>query len=486
MKMNNSDTGNKVIVVDLDGTLINSDLLHESMSKFLLKNPFSIIYIFFWILRGRAYLKNRIAEIIDIDISVLPYNQLTIDWIRQKKNSGHKVILATGSNEKYAQQISDHLNFFDEVLASNSKKNFTSFEKAKLLNDRFGKFGYEYLGNSKADIAVWMSAAKAHAINYSKDTGKFLQSFSRCGDLIEKNKNLLEKYEGYLKLLRPIQWLKNVLIFIPLIASHQFLDSSNLFSCLVAFIIFSLAASSIYIINDLVDIENDRHHRIKYLRPLASGSVSVVKAWIIWPCLMSFAIGYSFYFMKTSFFIIISFYCLISIAYSIWLKKYVILDILALASLYTIRVIAGSFVVNVPLSFWLIAFSVFIFTSLALVKRYNEILLIKKINNETPIKGRGYLGIDLHLISQMGICSAYISVLVLALYIQDPKTISMYTSPWIIWFTCPLLLFWLSRIWLLSHRSQLNEDPILFAAKDIVSWTVAVLFLITLLVARIY
>ncbi|MBU3609288.1 UbiA family prenyltransferase [Polynucleobacter wuianus] len=256
-------------------------------------------------------------------------------------------------------------------------------------------------------------------------------------------------------------------------------------SCLFAFLLFCLAASAVYLLNDIVDIESDRHHRFKKIRPLASGYLSLLIGWLSWPLLMITALGGSIFYMPPLFSISLLSYFLLTMAYSLRIKQYAVVDFLTLASLYTLRIVAGAFAISVPLSFWMLAFSIFIFTSLALVKRYSELRVSAELNPNDHIRGRGYVGTDLQLVSQMGVAAAYISILVLALYIQDPKTNSMYSSPGFIWLTCPLLLFWVSRIWLLAHRGILDEDPISFAARDIVSWMVAALFILVFALAGI-
>lgn len=276
---------------------------------------------------------------------------------------------------------------------------------------------------------------------------------------------------GYLKLFRFHQWVKNILLFVPLVAAHKLSETGLIISLIEAFIAFSLCASAVYIINDLADLEADKQHPTKRDRPFASGSVPIIHGIIIGALLLlaSSVIAMQ---LPINFFLALMVYFIITLGYSLKLKSIALVDVLLLAGLYTIRIIAGAYVVNVELSFWLLNFSIFIFFSLALVKRYSELLLLQSIDKD-KITGRGYQFDDLPLLRIMGIGSGFMSVLVLALYIDSPNIKILYEHPEYVWLLCPLFLYWISRIWLKTHRGLMHDDPVVFALRDYVSVLIA-------------
>ncbi len=291
-----------------------------------------------------------------------------------------------------------------------------------------------------------------------------------------------------LRAMRPHQWLKNLLVFIPLLAAHQYGDGSSVVKALFAFLIFGLTASSVYLLNDLVDIRDDRHHARKKHRPLASGRLSLLHGWLAWPLLLMLAavltspLGAG---LRIQFAASLAAYLLLTAAYSLKLKQIAIVDVLTLAILYTLRIIAGAAAIAVPVSFWLLSFSMFIFLSLAFIKRYSELWSAHAEGRSGVLRGRGYEAQDLQLVSSLGGSAGYTAVLVLALYIQDSHTASLYATPALIWLACPLLLFWISRAWLIAHRGQMHDDPIVFALKDPVSLGVTAVFAAVFFLARI-
>lgn len=274
--------------------------------------------------------------------------------------------------------------------------------------------------------------------------------------------------------LRPHQWIKNLLVFVPLLAAHSWRNPTSIIHSIIAFIVFCLMASSVYLLNDLIDLADDKHHHRKRNRPFAAGHINRLWGWVLWPILLVIAFTIAKIALSLTFMLVMSIYFLLTMAYSLRLKQYAIIDVLILACLYLLRIVAGGVTIHVLLSFWLLAFSLFFFLSLAFIKRFSELKLARDAGNDEKIRGRGYVHHDLELVSIMGVVAGYIAILVLALYIQDTHTAELYSAPQFIWLACPVLLYWISRIWLIAHRGNMHDDPIIFAMKDKISWLVVV------------
>lgn len=458
------------IVVDLDGTLILTDLLQESATQYLAHHPLGLFQLLAWLLPGRPNLKAQLATRCPLDPASLPYNQPLLDWLQAQKAQGRRLVLATASHRRQAEAVATHLGLFDEVLATEGTVNLKSARKRDALNARFGEKGYEYVGNEIADHAVWACASRAHVVSSSP---RFIEAVRRQ---LAPGEVFAAGGRGFTasvrRAMRPYQWVKNVLIFVPVLAAHRYADATALLQALAAFIAFSLTASSVYLLNDLVDVADDRHHPRKRNRPFAAGDLSLLQGWLLWPALLALAIGLACALLPSSFVALLGGYFLLTLAYSFRLKRLAMLDVLSLALLLTSRIVAGASAVGVSLSFWLLAFSMFIFVSLAFMKRFSEIKVAREAGRAGPLRGRGYMKEDLELVSSLGTSAGYVSVMVLALYIQDSRTAALYPQPQFIWAACPLLLFWLSRAWLIAHRGQMHDDPIIFALKDRTSWLI--------------
>jgi len=288
-----------------------------------------------------------------------------------------------------------------------------------------------------------------------------------------------------LKGMRLHQWVKNLLVLVPLFAAHRYGDPEALRQGLMAFVVFGLAASAVYLLNDLVDVTDDRYHASKRRRPFAAGDLSLLQGWLIWPLLLVAAFAAALLLLAPAFTLVLAGYIALTLAYSLYLKRRALVDVMSLAGLYTLRIIAGAAALSIELSFWLLTFSGFLFLSLAFVKRYSELLGARTDGRSEKIRGRGYFPGDLDMISTLGAVAGYISVLVLALYIQSPLTAQLYAHPEVIWLACPLLLYWISRTWLITHRGEMNDDPIVFALKDRTSWLVGGCFVAAFVVARV-
>ncbi len=481
--MRNAHEDSRPLVVDLDGTLIRTDLLVESASQFLIQNPLAFFKPLLWLLRGKTVLKTELAQRVRLDASALPYNTDVLDWLRAEKQSGRRLVLATASHRVLADQVAQHLQLFDEVLATEGDTNLKSTAKAQALVDRFGLAGFDYVGNDWPDMQVWAKAHTAHVVDAPAALLSRAQAQGPVGQVFRSD--LPSKPMAMLKAMRLHQWMKNLLVFVPLMAAHQYADASRDVLALMAFVVFSLTASSVYLLNDLVDVQDDRHHARKRHRPFASGALGLVLGWCTWPLLLLLAIGLSAAFMPVLFSVSLGVYFVLTVAYSLHLKQLAVVDVLTLAALYTLRIIAGAAAIDVAVSFWLLLFSMFIFLSLALIKRYSELKVARDAGKTGALRGRGYEPDDLELVSSLGGSAGFIAVLVLALYIQDGQAAHLYATPQLIWLACPVMLFWISRAWLIAHRGRMHDDPIVFALKDKVSWGVGVFMVAVLALARI-
>ncbi len=474
---------NRPLVVDLDGTLIHTDLLVESASQFVIQHPFEFWKPLLWLARGKTVLKTELAQRAQIDIAALPYNTSVLDWLRAEKQNGRYLVLATASHRQLADQVAEHLSLFDEVLATEGDVNLKSSAKAQALVDRFGEGSFEYVGNDWPDLQVWQKAGVAHVVNAP---AALLQRVREACEVGQVFSSQLPSYlPSVLKAMRLHQWMKNLLVFVPLMAAHQYGDASRDVLALMAFLVFSLTASSVYLLNDLVDVQDDRHHLRKRHRPFASGALSLMWGWAAWPILLLLAAAFSVAYMPVLFTASLGIYFVLTVAYSLKLKQIAVVDVLTLAALYTLRIIAGAAAIDVPVSFWLLLFSMFIFLSLALIKRYSELKVARDAGKTGALRGRGYEPDDLELVSSFGASAGFIAVLVLALYIQDGQSAHLYATPQLIWLACPVMLFWISRAWLIAHRGQMHDDPIVFALKDKVSWGVGIFMMAVLALARV-
>jgi len=471
------------LVVDLDGTLIQTDLLLESANQFVLAQPWQAAKLLGWLVQGKATLKTNLAQATQLDPAALPYNAELLAWLQQEKAQGRRLILATASHQLLANQVAAHLDLFDEVLATDASTNLKSGAKCAALVARFGDKGFDYIGNDRADLPVWQCARQAHVVSGSERLIDAVRQQGNLGRVVTDGKQAL--MQAVLKAMRPHQWMKNLLVLIPLLASHSYSAAASVWAAGLAFVAFGLTASSVYLLNDLVDVSHDRHHARKRLRPFAAGHLSLLHGWLVWPLSLMTAFALAAVALPWPFTVSLGAYFVLTVAYSLRLKQIPMVDVLTLAGLYTLRIIAGAAAIAVPLTFWLLSFSMFLFLSLAFIKRYSELLTARSNGQASALRGRGYTTQDLELVANLGGSAGYTCVLVLALYIQDAHTASLYATPQYIWLACPLLLYWISRAWLIAHRGQMHDDPIVFALKDRASWVVAALFAGVFVAARL-
>ena len=455
---------NKIVsnfVVDLDGTLIKTDLLYETSLEFIRDNPFKIFTLIFWLLKGKSVLKHKLASVSKLDITLLPYNKNVIELINKKRVEGSFITLASASNKILVDQIASHLGLFDEVVASDYDLNLSGKFKRDILVKKYGSINFEYIGNSRDDLPIWIEASKPIVINSKSIVKALSRSDINSYELVDSDKS-----NDWLKAIRLHQWAKNILVFVPLFLSHQYINLHLLIAGFQAFILFGFCASSVYVLNDLLDLQDDRKHTYKKFRPFAAGNLSIKSGLLVSILLLFLSFALSILMLPLIFVFWLFIYYILTLVYSVLLKRYVVIDVVTLSILHTLRIIAGAMALNIELSFWLLAFSMFIFLSLAMAKRYAELYELKSTNINEKVHGRGYLASDKQIIASFGTASGYISVLVLALYLNDADTIKYYSNLEIIWFLCPLLLTWISRIWLLSTRGLMNEDPVIFAMHD--------------------
>lgn len=469
-----SGSTHRTVVVDLDGTLVNTDMLIENLFLFLRLHPLRIFDVFVWLLGGKAYFKRRLADAVLPEISRLPYNQELLAWLEQQRTAGARLILATASDLRIARNISEHLGIFDDVLGT-EEMNLSSRNKCAALVQRYGERGFEYVGNSAADLKVWQEASVIHIVNPERGVLASAKKIGPVGMIFESRQAY---FRTLIKALRIHQWAKNLLLFVPLLASHRIMEIPLLWRGLLAFIAFGFCASSVYLLNDLLDLPNDRQHSTKCKRPLAAGALPIHHALFLIPALLFGAFVAALWLLPIQFAGILAAYYILTLAYSLRLKRVVMLDAITLAMLYTIRVVAGAAAMSLVVTFWMLLFCMFIFLSLAFAKRYTELWADRQKGKKDKAAGRGYYPADLELLASLGSASGYISVLVLALYIKEATSGTMYHSPEWLWAACPLLLFWISRIWLLAHRGQMHDDPVVFALRDSVSRWVGVVFMI--------
>lgn len=475
-----SESAAKPLCVDLDGTLVATDVTVEGLLELLKAAPWKLFSLIAALMSGRPALKRYIAQHVTIDASALPYRNQVLGEMRQARADGRQVLLVTASDQSVADAVGAHLDLIDEAVGTHSGTNLKGRNKADYLVSRFGAGGFQYLGDSSADLPVWSAAGEALMVTPSASTRRRAeQSVPKAEVLVERP----NKLRAVVKELRPHQWAKNVLLFVPLYFAHQYTNLDLVFAAVMAFFSFSFAASSIYVLNDLIDLPADRLHRSKRNRPLAAGALSIADGIILSTLALVVSISLAVLFVNPSFVMVVLGYVVLTTAYSFVLKQRMIVDVLTLASLFTYRVMAGGVAVNVPLSEWLLAFSIFFFTSLAFVKRYSELIQIKA-DGRVAIMGRNYVPADMPIIVAAGLASGFLAVLVFALYINTPAITSYYPRFQVLWGICLVLVYWIMRIWFLAARDEMHDDPVLFAVKDKISILAGMLVVACLFVAR--
>jgi 4-hydroxybenzoate polyprenyltransferase len=468
-----------VLCVDLDGTLVRTDTFLETLFLFLRLHPLRIPALVIWLLRGRSYLKMRLAETA-LPIETLPYNTELLSYLRQRKSAGVKLVLATGADRLIASRVAGYLSLFDEVWSSDGSQNLVGKRKAQLLATKYPAF--EYIGNSRTDLPVWLRSGGAILVSSSPKLRQLLERHSIPATSLPARP--APRISTWLRVLRVHQWVKNLLIFFPLLTAHRLTDWPTLGLAGIAFLAYSLAASGTYLINDLFDLQADRAHPGKCQRPFASGELTPAMGILAaLPLFIAALATVSMLSPGTRF--LLAGYILLTVSYSLWLKRLLVIDVLLLVCFYLSRIFFGGVATGISISVWLLAFSMFFFLALALVKRLTELRALDRTadGNGQP-SDRGYHVSDVNLLGSLAASSAYLSVVLLALYINSPEAHLLYRQPQFLWPLCLVIIYWLTRIILIANRGQLHDDPIVFAAHDRASWITGVAVLTLLYVAH--
>jgi len=449
------------LCVDLDGTLVKSDTLVDSLLVLLRTHPQSALKTLRWVLAGKAAFKAQVSNLVSLDVAHLPYNRPLLTYLEQERGQGRRIYLATGADSRLAESIAAFLGIFDGVLASDGSTNLTSSNKLASLRAEFPGEDFDYIGNARPDLPLLEHAGAAMLANPHASLEALIKS--RNVNIHRHFEDRLPRRKAFLKAIRVHQWAKNVLVFVPLLLAHE-LKLPLILHAVLAFFCFSLCASSTYIVNDLLDLEADRKHPKKRYRPFAAGDLQVATGVAIILAFLTLGILGAL-FLPSAFLGWLVLYLIVTLSYSLALKRVVLVDVIVLSGLYTVRMLAGGAATGTTISTWLAGFSVFLFFSLAMVKRFSEMQNLRERGN-VPSNGRGYLISDIEQLRSFGTASAYAAVVVFSLYISGSNVTTLYHHPVRMWLIVPLMLLWISRVWLLASRGEMNEDPVIFAMTD--------------------
>ncbi|MBI5629261.1 MAG: UbiA family prenyltransferase [Elusimicrobia bacterium] len=454
------------LCVDMDGTVVKTDTLFEALLRLMNRRPSRLFLIPAWLARGRAFFKQELARHAELNVAQLPYNQALLSYLRQEADLGRRLVLVTGADKSLAEAVAAGLDLFSGVYASDGKVNLVGAEKARFLRGLFGGKGFLYAGNAADDLPVWRLAKGAILVNGGRRFEGRLGGIPIL-KIADGSRGLAS---AVVKAIRVHQWPKNILVVAGLLSSHQIFRIEKLVQAALAFAAFSLTASSVYLLNDLLDLGADRGHPERSGRPLANGDLPLEAGLALMPLLLAAGLGLGAL-LPAGFLDFLLLYCALTTLYSFYLKRLIIADILCLAGLYTLRVLAGGAATGISISNWLLSFSMFLFLSLATVKRVSE-LMFRAASPESA-SGRGYQSQDISFLSNLGVVSGCLAALVFALYIESPSVRPLYRQPELLWLICPLLLYWILRVWFITSRRRMSYDPVVFALRDQVSWIIA-------------
>jgi 4-hydroxybenzoate polyprenyltransferase/phosphoserine phosphatase len=469
------------LVLDLDGTTVLTDTLVETALRALAESPRAFFALLSGVFGPRAAFKRAVSAAHPIDPATLIYNEDVLDLARQAKAEGRPVFLVTAADQSVADLVAGHLGIFTGVFASDGTTNLKAEAKAAFLADRFGPKKFDYAGDAEADRPVWRAARLAIVVNAPARLLARVRAECPEVKVVGRQRSAGQRLRLVARALRVHQWAKNGLLFAPVLAAHR-VNGSVLLQAVLGFAAFSLCASGVYVLNDLVDLPHDRAHPTKRFRPFASGALDLALA----PALMAGSLAISALlalFLPWAFLLMLAGYYVCTLSYSFLLKRQMVWDVIMLAGLYTIRVFAGGAATHIPVSPWLLAFAMFLFLSLAIVKRLTELTLFVRRGGETRLKGRGYVPEDLDMLRSMAAASGYMAVLVLALYVNGSDVLVLYRHPLALWALCPILLFWVSRVLMLANRGEMNDDPVVFALRDRTSLLAGLASVIAIFVA---
>ena len=469
---------NTLLVGDLDGTLTPTDTLAESLIKLVKQSPLNLLRLPVWLFKGRAGFKEAIAVRVAIDAKNLPYREPLLDYLRQEKSRGRQIWLATAAHRSIAEGVATHLNLFDNILATEAGHNLKGRAKLKAIRQSVGD-AFVYAGDSRADLPIWHAAQAAILVGVSL---RVAEQVKRAVPVEHEFQDERAGLATLLKALRLHQWLKNLLLFVPLLTAFSFLEIGKLVTTILAFLSFSFAASATYVVNDLWDLDNDRAHPRKRHRPFASARLPILHGLAVAGVILILAFALAFA-VSQSFALMLLAYLVLTSSYSWVLKEYVLIDVLMLSLLYTLRILAGSVAIGVATSSWLLAFSVFIFLSLALVKRCAELVTLDQ-NGTQSTRGRDYRVTDMVVLWPLGVGAALAAVVVFGLFISVPETQARYATPHLLWFVAFGLIYWLARLWIKTSRGEMHDDPVIYAIKDHGSRVTVFSMIVVMLVAH--
>ncbi len=455
------------LFVDLDGTLVKTDLLFESLLSRIRRDPLVVFSSLWWLMQGRARLKQELAKKHAVNVQTLPLNTALLDYLREQAANGRTLILATASHRILAEAVVSHVGLFSGVIATEGAVNMKGRIKLEAIRQKTCNQSFDYAGNGREDLPIWASARRAVLVGASPSVLSLAERHGNVDVTFTSGSSLRSLFEA----MRPHQWLKNMLILVPLFTSVSFTSVAPWIQATIGFLAFCAFASSAYLFNDLLDLDADRAHPRKKDRPFAAGSASLAAGLVTSGVLAVLGLALSFL-LPTNFVIFATSYFALTLAYSVWIKSLMLVDVLTLAFLYTLRVIAGIAAISAPYSFWLLTFSIFVFFGLALAKRCAE-LVMRGARDERDAAVRGYRFRDLAILQAFGIGSACASVVILALYIHGPEVAQRLSSPELLWPICPILLYWQGRVWVKTGRGEMHDDPLVFACRDVGSLVAA-------------
>jgi len=448
------------LCVDLDGTLVKSDTLVDSLLVLVRKHPKAVLGLPAVLLQGKAAFKSFVTSHVSLDVAHLPWNAPLLDFLKHQHSSGRPIYLATGADSALANRVADHLHLFSGVLASDGRTNLTGDQKLASLKQQFPQ-GFDYIGNATVDLPMLRASVAPMVANPDSSLTRALRRENIAPAQVFLDRAPTAK--ALVKALRWHQWAKNVLLFLPLLLAHQ-LGLAHIATAVSAFICFGLSASATYILNDLLDIEADRRHPRKRFRAFAAANLSPAAGVLISISFLIASLAGAFL-LSTAFLHWLLLYLVLTVSYSFYFKRIASIDVILLAGLYTLRILAGGAATGIQISPWLAAFSIFFFLSLAMVKRFSELHNTRE-RGQVPSNGRGYRLNDIEQLRSAGTASAYASIVVFALYINGSAVTQFYRHPARMWLITPLLILWVSHVWLLAGRGELDEDPVIFALTD--------------------
>ena len=464
------------LCVDLDGTLLKSDTLHDAALAVVVANPRVLFRLPGWLAAGKAHLKLQLAARWTFDPATLPYNPEVLALIRQARAQGRRIVLCTAADQRVADAVARHLGLFDDIMASDGAVNLRGAAKAEALVRRFGPRGFTYLGNDASDYPVWDQAVAAIVVNASPRVQKAAAARFNVEAILSRQAS---PARAVLRALRPHQWSKNALCILPLLASGA-MERAAWLGALWVLMAFCATASAIYVLNDLSDLAADRAHGRKSRRPFASGALPV--SWGFGLAAVLLTAGAVLGWISGALPVLAA-YAALSMAYTLRLKELPLVDVFVLAALYTLRLVAGGVASLHAVSLWLLGFSGFLFLGLALIKRVSELKRLEEAG-QTRVARRGYLVQDAAILQQLGAASTFASAVVLSLYVQSDAALRGYRFPDALWVAVPLLLLWQCRLWLATARGHMHDDPIVFALRDRPSWLILACLCLVALAAR--